>query len=70
MEPQNIYPFVIEAVQKIRRRLFLLVLLLIATTTAAYFMADVVMAHIFRLVKQVIFISPTEAFVTKIKVSL
>jgi len=70
MEPQNIYPFIIEAVQKIRRRLFLLVLLLIATTTAGYFMADVVMAHIFRLVKQVIFISPTEAFVTKIKVSL
>lgn len=33
-------------------------------------MADAVMVHIFRLVKQVIFISPTEAFVTKIKVAL
>ena len=70
MEPQNFYPLLVEIIQKLRRRLFLLALLLVATTAVGYFAADVVMVRIFGLVRQVIFISPTEAFVTKIKVSL
>lgn len=61
---------VITVLHQMRRRLALIFILLTLSSTAGYFLSDTVMSHLFALVRQVIFISPAEAFVTKIKVAV
>ncbi len=60
----------IELLNKIRIRLVLLLSLLILTSSISYFITDPVMQTLFQMVRQVVFISPTEAFVTKLKIAL
>lgn len=70
MEGNEVGLAIITVLTKIRTRLLTIILLLFCGSVTGYFLADQVMRQIFGLVRQVIFISPTEAFVTKIKVSL
>lgn len=69
METSDIYTLLAQITIKLRRRLLVLAALLGLATCVGWFFADDVMRYMFRMVRQVIFISPTEAFVTKLKVS-
>ncbi len=70
METSDIYTLLAQVTVKLRRRLLFLAALLGFATCAGWFIADDVMRYMFKMVRQVIFISPTEAFVTKLKVSV
>lgn len=69
MESSEIYSLLGQVAARLRRQLMLLAGLLAVTTAVGYFLADDVMHYMFKMVRQVIFISPTEAFVTKVKVA-
>jgi len=58
-----------QIITSLRRRLLLVAGLLSLTSGVGYYFADEVMRHLFAMVRQVIFISPAEAFVTKLKVA-
>jgi len=70
MHDTDIYRLAADVIHSLRRRLFQFGAALACTSAVGYYCADAVMQHIFRLVRQVVFISPAEAFVTKIKVAL
>ncbi|EAX47188.1 Sec-independent protein translocase, TatC subunit [Thermosinus carboxydivorans Nor1] len=70
MESQEFYSLLSHIIARARRRLLWLILLLAGTSTLGYWWADGAMKYMFRMVRQVIFVSPAEAFVTKIKVAL
>lgn len=70
MESATYSTVLIDTLHKIRRRLILIVILLAVSAGAGYFAADPVMKVLFQMVRQVVFISPTEAFVTKMKVAV
>jgi sec-independent protein translocase protein TatC len=69
METSDFYTLLAQVAARLRRRLLILAGLLGLATCIGYFFADDVMRCMFKMVRQVIFISPTEAFVTKLKVS-
>jgi sec-independent protein translocase protein TatC len=69
MESSEIYCLLGQVVARLRRQLLVLAGLLVVTTIVGYFLADDVMRYMFKMVRQVIFISLTEAFVTKVKVA-
>jgi sec-independent protein translocase protein TatC len=70
MEIQNTYNLIEQITTRLRRRLLLLAGVLVLTSSVGYYFADDVMRHLFAMVRQVIFISPAEAFVTKLKVAI
>lgn len=70
MDGSNINIALLDILARLRRRLIWIVLLTGVGTTAGYFAAEPAMKYLFQMVRQVIFISPTEAFVTKLKVAL
>lgn len=70
METQDFYLLLAQIVAKLRRRLLFLAGAFVLASAIGWLLADEAMAHMFRMVRQVIFISPTEAFVTKLKVAL
>jgi len=59
-----------ELIQDFRKRVFLIAVILIAGTVFGYYKSNIAMSYLFNRVKVVIFISPTEGFVTKLKISL
>ena len=69
METSDFYTLLAQVAARLRRRLLILAGLLGIATCVGYYLADDVMRCLFGMVRQVIFISPTEAFVTKLKVS-
>jgi sec-independent protein translocase protein TatC len=69
METGDIYTLLAQVAARLRRRLLVLAALLGLATCVGYYFSDDVMRYMFKMVRQVIFISPTEAFVTKLKVS-
>lgn len=70
MESQEFYQLISTIAAKVRQRLVILVGLLGLTSGIGYVFADGVMKELFTMVRQVIFVSPAEAFVTKIKVAI
>lgn len=70
METSDLYTLLAQVTVKLRRRLLILAALLGLATCVGWYFADDVMRYMFKMVRQVIFISPTEAFVTKLKVSI
>lgn len=59
-----------ELIQDFRKRIFLIVAILLSGTVFGYYKSDIAMNYLFSRVNVVIFISPTEGFVTKLKISL
>lgn len=71
MDPNQEYIKVLmELIQDFRKRIFLIVLILLAGTVLGYYKSNIAMDYLFSRVNIVIFISPTEGFVTKLKISL
>ena len=60
----------LEVINKIRKRLFAFFVVFALFSGLGYYLADAVMRNLFAMVRQVVFISPTEAFVTKVKIAL
>jgi len=59
-----------ELIQDFRKRIFLILAILLAGTVFGYYKSNIAMNYLFNRVNVVIFISPTEGFVTKLKISL
>lgn len=58
-----------ELIQDFRKKLLLIAVILISGTIFGYYKSHIAMNYLFSRVKVVIFISPTEGFVTKIKIA-
>lgn len=59
-----------DLIQDFRKRIFLITVILFAGTIFGYYQSNIAMNYLFNRVNVVIFISPTEGFVTKLKISL
>ncbi|MCX7781041.1 MAG: twin-arginine translocase subunit TatC [Negativicutes bacterium] len=70
MESHDAYSAIIGILTQIRARLILLLTLLACSSAVGYCLTEPAMAYLFKMVRQVVFITPTEAFVTKIKLAL
>jgi sec-independent protein translocase protein TatC len=70
MEKENWNFILMDVLQQLRRRLIVVLSLYTVSSIMGYFAAEPVMKGMFKMVRQVVFISPTEAFVTKLKVAL
>ena len=71
MDPNQEYiKALMELIQDFRKMIFLIVLILLAGTVFGYYKSNMAMDYLFSRVNIVIFISPTEGFVTKLKISM
>lgn len=66
---QNYLKIATDLIQDFRKRLFLIGFILMGGTIFGYYKSHIAMNYLFSKVKVVIFISPTEGFVTKIKIA-
>ncbi|MGF7186283.1 sec-independent protein translocase protein TatC [Desulfitispora alkaliphila] len=62
--------FITELLQDIRKSFFLIIMIFIIGTIGGYYYSPTIMHFLFRGVDIIIFISPTEGFITTLKISL
>ena len=66
---QNFIHGLTDFIQDFRKRVFLIFALLLTGTIIGYYKANIAMTYLFNRVDIVIFISPTEGFIAKLKIA-